>query len=242
MRIEEISYVADGRELVGTFAFDDARRGPRPAVLVCHEGPGLDSHAKGRAVRLASLGYAAFALDYHGGGQPLPMEEVMPRLGELRSEPSRLRAIGQAGLEVLLGQDDVDAENVGAIGFCFGGTMVLDLARSGSNLKAVIGFHPGLGMHDVEQARGITASVLMFCGADDSIIGKDARDAFEQEMTDAHVPDWRMEVLGGVGHSFTNILVDQLGMPGLAYDEKAERRCWRTALALLEEKLGPTPG
>ena len=87
MRIEEIEYEADGRQLIGTFTVDEYQRGARPAVLLCHEGPGLDEHVKGRAVRLASLGYAAFALDYNGGGQQLPLEETMPRIVELRDGP-----------------------------------------------------------------------------------------------------------------------------------------------------------
>jgi dienelactone hydrolase len=238
MHIEEIEYTAAGRDLIGTFAVDDFQPGPRPAVLVCHEGPGIDGHVKGRAIRLASLGYAAFALDYHGGGQPLSLEDTMPRLGELMGDPAQVRALGGAGLDVLLARPEVDADRVAAMGFCFGGSMVLELARAGLDLKAVIGFHPGLGGVDVEAARSIRASVLMFCGAADTLIGKAARDAFEAEMTEAEVADWRLEVLGGVGHSFTNVSVDEIGIPGVAWDERADRRCWRTALALLEETIG----
>jgi dienelactone hydrolase len=238
MHIEEIPYKADGRDLIGTFAVDDFRPGPKPGVLVCHEGPGMDDHVKGRAVRLASLGYAAFALDYHGGGGTIPFDEAMGRLGELMADWSRVRALGSAGLDVLRARPEVDTERVAAMGFCFGGSMVLELARSGADLKAVIGFHPGLGGVDVEASRSIRGSVLMFCGAADTLIAKEARDAFETEMVDAEVADWRLEVLGGVGHSFTNVLVDQLGMPGVAWDERADRRCWRTAIALLEEAIG----
>jgi dienelactone hydrolase len=235
---EEITYEADGRTCIGTFAVDEFQPGPRAAVLVCHEGPGLDDHAKGRAVRLASLGYAAFALDYHGGGGTLPIEDALGRLGELMADGPRTRALAVAGLDVLLARPEVDAGRVAVMGFCFGGSMALELARSGADVKAVIGFHPGLGGVDVEAARRISGSVLMFCGADDTLIAKDARDAFEAEMIEAGVADWRLEVLGGVGHSFTNVQVDQLGMPGIAWNEAADRRCWRTALALLDEALG----
>jgi dienelactone hydrolase len=238
MHIEEIAYTAHGRDLIGTFAVDDYGVGRRPAVLVCHEGPGIDAHVKGRAIRLASLGYAAFALDYHGGGQPLSIEDTMPRLGELMGDPGQVRTLGSAGLDILLARPEVDPDRVAAMGFCFGGSMVLELARAGLDLKAVIGFHPGLGGVDVEASRAIRGSVLMFCGAADTLIAKDARDAFEAEMTEAEVADWRLEVLGGVGHSFTNVDVDQLGMPGIAFDERADRRCWRTALALLDETIG----
>lgn len=236
MHIEEISYQADGRDLVGTFAFDELRPGPKPAVLLCHEGPGLDDHVKGRAIRLASQGYAAFALDYHG--PEIPIDQALGRLGELMADWGRVRALATAGLDILLARPEIDPARVAAMGYCFGGSMVLELARSGADVKAVVGFHPGLGGVDVEASRSIRSSVLMFCGAADTLIAKDARDAFEAEMIEAGVDDWRLEVLGGVGHSFTNVQVDLLGMPGIAWDERADRRCWRTALALLEETIG----
>ncbi len=238
MHIEEIQYQADGRDLIGTFVVDDMQPAPKPAVLVCHEGPGMDDHVKGRALRLASLGYAAFALDYHGGGGAVPIEEALGRLGELMADWGRVRALAQAGLQILVARSEVDPDRVAAMGFCFGGSMVLELARSGAELKSVIGFHPGLGGVDVEASRSIRGSVLMFCGAADTLIAKAARDAFEAEMVEAEVADWRLEVLGGVGHSFTNVQVDLLGMPGIAWDERADRRCWHTALALLEETIG----
>ena len=144
MRIEDIEYEAEGIQLIGQLAVDDQLQGARPAVLVCHEGPGLDDHAKGRALRLAELGYVAFALDYHGGGKPLPMDQMMARLGPLMGDPLKTRSLGQAGLEVLLRQPETDASRVAAIGFCFGGTMSLELARGGADLKAVVGFHSGL--------------------------------------------------------------------------------------------------
>jgi dienelactone hydrolase len=238
MHVDEIEYEADGRRLVGTYAVDDYTRGPRPAVLVSHEGPGLDDHCKGRAVRLAALGYAAFALDYQGDGVAPPFDQGMARLVELMGEPARVRALGRAGLDVLLRQDRVDASRVAAMGFCFGGAMSLELARDGADLKAVIGFHPGFGVPNAGDASGIRGRVLMFCGADDSLIAKEQRDAFEAEMIEARVPDWRIEILGGVGHSFTNVDVDQIGMPGVAYDERADQHSWAAAVRLLEETLG----
>src|SRR5882757_3176169 len=121
MRIEDIDYELDGRRLFGQFSVDEYRVGPRPAVLLCHEGPGLDEHVKGRAVRLAGLGYAAFALDYHGG--QLPIEEAMTRLNDLMTDPGLTRRLARAGLDVLVAQDQVDPDRVAAIGYCFGGAM-----------------------------------------------------------------------------------------------------------------------
>ncbi len=237
MRIEEIAYEVDDRLMFGRLAVDEYRVGPRPAVLLCHEGPGLDDHVRGRAVRLASLGYAAFALDYHGGARPI--EESMTRLNELIADAHATRRLARAGLDTLLAQDNVDPDRVAAIGYCFGGAMALELARDGADLKAVAGFHPGLGSPRPEDSQAITASVLMCCGAEDPVAPPEARLAFETEMREAGVADWRMEVYGGVGHSFTNPRVDELGMPGFAFDAAADRRSWRSLLDLLDETLGP---
>ena len=102
MHIEDIAYDVDGVQMIGHLATDDTRQGRRPAVLVCHEGPGLDEHAKRRAEMLAELGYVAFALDYHGGGQPVPLDQMMERLMPLMGDPDRIRRLGKGGLDVLL--------------------------------------------------------------------------------------------------------------------------------------------
>lgn len=239
MRIEDIAYELGGKEYVGLLAVDEYRSGPRPAVLLCHEGPGLDEHVKGRAVRLASLGCVAFALDYQGGGVQPPIEDGMARLGELMGDADTTRRLGRAGLDVLLAQPDVDHARVAAIGYCFGGSMALELARDGVDLRAAVGFHAGLGSARPATPGAVTASVLVCCGADDPIAPAEARDAFQREMTDANVADWRMEVYGGVGHSFTNPRVDELGMPGFAFDAAADRRSWRSMLDLFDETLAP---
>jgi dienelactone hydrolase len=240
VRIHNIEYDVDGQQMVGQLAVDEYRVGQRPAVLLCHEGPGLDEHVKGRAVRLASLGYVAFALDYHGGGQYLPLAEAMSRIGTLRDDPDLARRLGRAGLDVLVSQENVDPGRVAAIGYCFGGAMALELARSGADLKAVVGFHPGLGSSRPDDSRNIKASVLMCCGSEDPVVTVEHRQAFETEMRDAGVADWRVELYGGVGHSFTNPRVTALGMPGFAFDAAADRRSWRSMLELLDETLGPT--
>jgi dienelactone hydrolase len=239
MRIEDIEYEVDGQRMVGRLAVDDYRLGPRPSVLVCHEGPGLEGHVKGRAVRLASAGYLAFALDYQGGGQPPPNEEAMAALGELMADRPRTKRLARAGLDVMLAQDQADESRVAAIGYCFGGTMAIELARDGANLKAVAGFHPGFPAPAVKETSNIKAKLLLCCGADDPFVPADVRRRFETELAEAGVADWRIELYGRVGHSFTNPRVDGLGRPGLAFDEGADRRSWRSLLDLLEESLGP---
>ena len=139
---------------------------------------------------------------------------------------------------MLLTQPQVDAGRVGAIGFCFGGSMALELARTGADLKAVVGFHPGLKSLRPADSANITASVLMCCGTDDPFVTIDDRRAFEAEMLTAGVRDWQLLLFGRVGHTFTNPLVDQMRTPGLAYDADADRRSWAAMLALFDETLG----
>lgn len=239
MRVSDVRYTADGRQLAGHLAFDDQLAGPRPAVLIAHEGPGLDEHAKGVAGQLAALGYVAFALDYNGNGVPLPMDQAVDRIAELSAAPERIGQLARAGLDVLLGQAQADPGRVAVIGYCFGGMVALELARIAPEVRAVVGFHPGYLPGRPDASRNIRASVLMCSGTDDPFATAQQRADFEAEMREAGVADWRLELYGGVGHSFTNPAVDQMGAPGLAYDAVAERRSWRSMLALFEEHFQP---
>jgi dienelactone hydrolase len=233
----DISYDADARTMVGTLALPDGSE-RRPGVLVCHEGPGLDNHARDIAVRLAELGYVAFALDYHGDGRPLADRgQMMERIGELRADPLRTRAIGTAGLDVLRAEPRTDPDKLAAIGYCFGGTVSLELARSGADLKAVVGFHSGLGTARPEDARDIRAKVLAQIGADDPLVPSADRLAFEEEMRAGGV-DWVLIVYGGAQHSFTRPGADGADFPGVRYDEATDRRSWRAMLDLFEEVFG----
>jgi dienelactone hydrolase len=236
MHTADIEYTANGRTMVGQLAVDDSRTGRRPAVLVSHEGGGLDDHAKTVARRLAEAGYVAFALDYYGGGAPLPQDQVLARFSELAGDPLLTRAIGTAGLDILLADDRVDPGRVAAIGFCFGGTMSLELARGGADLAAIVGFHSGLTTSRPEDAANITAKVLVCIGSEDPYVPAAHRAAFEEEMRAAGV-DWRMILLGGMVHSFTNPSADGSN-PALKFDALAEARSWRAMLDLFEETFG----
>jgi dienelactone hydrolase len=239
MRIDDIEYHVEGRRLLGHLAYDDARSGKRPAVLLCHEGGGLDANVKERAERLAALGYVAFALDYFGDGKPKPtMEEAMAVLRPIAADPDLTRRLGLAGLDVLVGHEATDRDRVAAIGFCFGAAMALELGRTGADLKAIVGFHPGLGMGRSEDSKNITASVLLCVGSDDPFASAEQRLAFETEMTAAGVADWNVEVYGGVAHSFTNPEADDRGIPALKYDRRADERSWQSMLRLFGETLG----
>lgn len=237
MKTVDIEYHADGARLVGYLAVDESKSGRRPGVLVAPEGGGLVDLTKSIARRLAEAGYAAFAMDYYGDGKPLSdLNEAMPRIMAFMADPSGIRARAAAALAVLAEQPQTDPGRLAAIGYCFGGTTVLELARSGADLKAVVGFHSGLGTARPQDAKQIRAKVLTCIGALDPIIPPEQRLAFEKEMTDGDV-DWRMNLYGGAGHSFTNPDVGALGRAGFEYHAETDRRSWRAMLDLFDETL-----
>ena len=144
MHVEEIEYEVDGLRMIGHLATDDTRSGKRPAVLVCHEGPGLDDHAKRRAEQLAEIGYVAFMLDYHGVGVPVPLDQMMERLMPLMSDPERVRRLGKGGLDVLLADPTPTQSASRRSATASGARWRSSSARGGADLKAVVGFHSGL--------------------------------------------------------------------------------------------------
>ena len=251
MHIEDIEYSFDGRRMVGRLARDESRPGRRPGVLVCHPGSGLDEQSKERAERLASLGYVAFALDYLGDGRNYgsllapdadpssEREMVRTALDSYRADRTRMRAVAQAGLDVLLAQESVDASRVAAIGYCFGGMMVVEMARGGIDVKAVVAYHPSFPEPVPEETRTITARVLLCTGTDDPYGPAAARHAFEADLVAAGVTGWCIELYGGVGHAFADVNATNR-YPGVGYDEAADRHSWRSTLDLLEETIGTT--
>jgi dienelactone hydrolase len=231
----EITYEADGRQMIGHLAVPDAE-GQRPAVLVAPEAPGLDDTYRQRADELAELGYVAFALDPHGGGEYSMGDETRARVAALREDPDRTRAIARAGLDVLLAQPQADPARVAAIGYCLGGIVVLELARSGADLKAVVGFHPGLTSPRPQDAENIKGKVLLCIGSEDPYATAEDRAAFEAEMRAGGV-DWQLHLYGGVQHSFTHPRADEAGLPGLAYHRPSAERAWKAMRDLFDEAL-----
>jgi dienelactone hydrolase len=230
----DIAYEAGGSTMVGRLALPDGD-GKRPAILIAHEGNGLDDYQKERAERFAALGYVAFALDYHGGGKPLvDRAEINARLTVLSEQPELAREIATAGLDVLLAQPRTDPSKIAAVGYCFGGTLVLELGRSGADLAAIVGFHPGLTSTRPEDSANIRGKVLMCVGADDPIVTLEQRLAFETDMHAAGA-DWRMNVYGGAQHSFTHPRAGLAVVPGLEYDQLTDERSWRAMLDLFDE-------
>jgi dienelactone hydrolase len=217
--LQAIDYAANGRSYRG-FLADGSGGRPAPGILVAHEGGGLTDHPKGRAERLAELGYVAFALDLFGDQAPT-LDDKMALVRSLRADIAELRARAAAALEVLTGHDNVDSARLAAIGFCFGGSAMIELARAGAPLKAIVAFHPGLVPAPVEDNRAIAGKLLLCLGDEDPIAPAQQRETFLAEMSEAGV-DWQMQLYGGVGHSFTNPEIDAWNYPGFRYD--AERR------------------
>ena len=238
MHTESISYDVAGTTYVGYLAAPAVGAPARGAsVLICHEGNGLGPQVKERAHQLAGLGYTAFAVDYVGGGEVLSdLATMTARLGALRGNPAHVRALARAGLAVLVGRPGVNAAKVAAIGYCFGGTFALELARDGAELACVVAFHAGLGTANPDDARAIRGSILACIGADDPIVPAAERAAFEAEMRAAKV-DWRLEIYGNAVHGFANPNADALGVAAVRYHAPSHQRSWRSMLALFDEKF-----
>jgi dienelactone hydrolase len=211
MQTETVTYEAEGLHMVSHLYYDEPRGGRRPGVLVFPEAFGLGDHAKSRAERLAGLGYVALACDLHGAGRMVhDLNEALELVGPLRAEPARARTRAGKAFNVLQGRPEVDPTKIAAIGYCYGGTMALELARSGAAIAGVVGFHSGLATAAPQDAKNIKGKVLVCIGADDPSIPPDQRGAFEREMREGGV-DWQMNIYGGVVHSFTNPQADQRG-------------------------------
>jgi len=228
MHIEDIAYSYEELSLRGALAVDEARSGRLPGVLVIHDAGGLSDNIRDKTCRVAALGYCAFALDLFGNGKTAT--DGMARIGQLSSDLKRWRGLAKAGLQVLAARPECDPKRLAAIGYCFGGTTVYELARSGADLKGVVGFHSGLSPSSGE-AKSIRGKVLTLIGADDPLIPPEARLAFEREMTEAKV-DWQMHLYGGTAHSFTNPTMNR---PGFRYDARADARSWASMRAFFEE-------
>ena len=236
MQTQTLAYEADGLSMKGHLCLPDAGPERRPGVLVFPEAFGLGAHAKARAERLAGLGYVALAGDLHGeqynaGG----LEEALGLLAPLRADVAKTRSRGGAALDALLAHPGVDAGRIAVIGYCFGGTMALELARSGAAVHAIVGFHSGLATPAPQDARNIRGKVLVCIGAEDPSIDGAQRAAFEEEMREGKV-NWQMSVYGGTVHSFTNKDADKLGRPQFAaYNAQTDERSWNEMIALFGE-------
>jgi dienelactone hydrolase len=236
MQSQDIDYRSDAATLRGHLIFDETATTRRPGVLVFHEGLGLGDFAMARARKIAELGYVALAADMFGDRrQARNLREVADLVGGLRGEPQTLRARGRAALATLAALPQVDASRLGAIGFCFGGSVVLELARDGADLAAVVSFHGVLTTKAPAVSGNVRARVLVCTGADDPLAPPEQVRTFEDEMRAAEVRDWQVVSYGNTLHGFTNPAADGSMMRTALYSEQADRRSWAAMRSLLEE-------
>ena len=231
-----MEYLSAGRSMLGHFARPDGD-GPFPAVLIAHGANGLDEYQRHRPELVAAEGYAAFAMDYHGAGRVYEdRSELQVRMQEFAGTPGLIARTAADALAVMLDLEGVDQTRVAAIGFCFGAVVAMELAWTGADLTAVVGFHPGFSPPADRPNARFRAKVLMCVGADDPLVPPGTIEGFGQEMSTAGV-DWQVHLYSGVQHNFTHPGADQMGVPGLAYDPTAARRSWRSMLDLFSEVM-----
>jgi len=203
------------------------------AVLVAHEADGIGGNVRRRCAMLADLGYVAFAADLHGDGRVLEGDDMRAAVERFRADPDRFRRRVRAGLDALAAIEDVDPERLAAIGYCFGGAAVLELARSGAPVRAVTSFHGLLTTRAPAVPQAIKARIAAFTGALDPLVPPEDIAAFQAEMMAAGA-DWQLTVYGQAWHSFTNIGVKDSPDPRMRYDPQADAQSWTAALHFLE--------
>jgi dienelactone hydrolase len=234
---ETVTYKSDDTVCEGYLAYDDAKPGKRPGVLVIHEWLGLNDYAKKRAEMLAGLGYVAFACDMYGKDVRGKAPEDGPKLSApLKENRTLMRARATAGLAVLRAQDKVDQTKIAAIGYCFGGTSALELARSGANVRGVVAFHAGLSTSQPAEPGQVKAKILACHGGADPHVPPAEVQAFQDEMHKAGV-DYQLNTYGNAVHSFTNWSANDRAH-GVDYDAEADKRSWQEMKDFFAEVFG----
>lgn len=220
----EIKYQAD-LPLHGVYVFDDAIKNPKPGVLIAHDWTGCTEFTIQKAEKLAALGYVGFALDMYGNGAfGKTKEEKSALMAPLTNNRDLLLKRITSAFDAIKGLKEVDPKRIGAMGFCFGGLCVLDLARGGVDMSGVVSFHGALSKPPTKKSEKIRAKVLVLHGHDDPLVPMSQVTDFQKEMIEAHV-DWQVHIYGGAMHSFTNPEVNDPGF-GTVYNKTADTRSW----------------
>ncbi len=221
----------------GVYFMPTQAQGPLPVVLVCHAWDGLNEEVRQKAAKLADAGYIAFALDILGEGKTMTdMSDLMPTLTPFFENRAMLLERIIAGVTAAKTIPGADLARMGAMGYCFGGTAVLDLARAGgADIKGVVSFHGGLQGNSLDHPKTLGAKVLVLHGEDDPLVPPEEVDAFKQEMTDKQA-DWQVHAYGHTVHAFTRPEANDPTF-GAVYNRSADTRSWRAMLNFFEEIL-----
>lgn len=240
MHTSNYLYYHGEQEYYGYLAYDERIQEPRPIVLVAHDWSGRNQFACQKAEQLAKLGYVGFAMDLYGQGRlGVTNDEKMALMEPLMADRRLLRTRLEAAFAAIGDLPEADSTRVAAIGFCFGGLCVLDLARSGAALKGVVSFHGLLDAPQGLHTHPMVSKVLVLHGYDDPMTPPDKVEQFAQEMTTAKV-DWQIHLYGQTQHAFTNPLAHDVEK-GLLYDERAERRAMQAMVYFLDELFTTAP-
>jgi len=231
----EVEYKHGDTVLQGFIAWDDALKGPRPGVLVVHEWWGHNEHARTQAKRLAEAGYVGFALDMYGKGKVTTHpKDAQAFMSEVKKDPAVIPARFHAALEQLKLDPHVAPDRIAAIGYCFGGSVVLNAARSGEDLDAVVSFHGSLATKSPAEQAKVTARILVLTGAADPFVPPEQVEAFTQEMKAAGAK-FQVVSYPGAKHGFTNPDAGKAGMDALEYNAEVDQKSWAAMLELFKE-------
>ncbi len=235
---QQVEYRSGGTVMKGYLAYDDAIKGKRPGILVVHEWWGHNEYARSRARQLAKLGYTALAVDMYGEGkQAAHPDDAGKFSGELRKNMPLAEARFKSALHLLRDQPTVEREKIGAIGYCFGGGIVLEMARRGVDLAAVASFHGSLATEAPPERGAVRAKILVANGAEDPFVKPEQIKIFKAQM-DAAGADYKLVNYPGAKHSFTNPDADkygkEFGLP-LAYNAAADKASWEAMQQLFDE-------
>ena len=224
-----------GTALEGYVVYDDATSGPRPGVIVVHDWRGLTDYTQKRADMLATLGYVAFAADIYGKGvRPADVPGYVKSMTPYKADRNLYRLRERAAYETFLRQPELDKKRIAAIGYCFGGTGVIEMVRDGLPLLGVVSFHGGLDARPIADGKTMTAKVLALCGADDPFEKDADMQAFEQQLRENNV-DYQIVKYGHAVHAFTEADVDAMNIDGAKYNADADRRSWQAMKDFLRE-------
>lgn len=235
VKTETVEYKDGDTVLTGYLMYDDAVKGKRPGVIVVHEWWGLNDYARERAEMLAELGYAAFAVDMYGDKKVTEhANEAKGWMQQITENLDAWQKRARLGLDILRKHELVSPDHIAAVGYCFGGATVMQMAYAGEDLDGVVSFHGSLPPATEEQQKNIKAKILIAHGNADSFVPAERVVAFTEALEKAGA-DWQMMIYSGARHGFTNADAAKYGLEGVAYDEKADQRSWALMQSFFEE-------